>query len=174
MTKTLSLTISFAAAILSIAAATAPSQAATRLMSSSLEGFEYRCENHGGIFGLDGALASCQTPSVPVDCEYFGERQAVCNWPGIQRQIDVIRVIGSLPVGYEAPTGNGNSDNSNQGNGGGNGGGRLQGPDDIKDAPNNPDPKPNFDGPDQFQMAPDNNPDPKPNFNGPDQFQMAP
>jgi hypothetical protein len=171
MTKTLSLTISFAAAILSIAAATAPSQAATRLMSSSLEGFEYRCENHGGTFGLDGTLASCQTPSVPVDCEYFGERQAVCNWPGIQRQIDVIRVIGSLPTGYETPAGSGNSGNNNQGNGGGG----LQGPDDIKDAPNNnPDPKPSFDGPDQFQMAPDNNPDPKPNFNGPDKFQMAP
>jgi hypothetical protein len=171
MTKTLSLTISFAAAILSIAAATAPSQAATRLMSSSLEGFEYRCENHGGTFGLDGALASCQTPSVPVDCEYFAERQAVCNWPGIQRQIDVIRVIGSLPAGYE-PSSSGNSGNGNQGNGGGNGGGGLQGPDDIKDAPNNnPDPKPNFDGPDNIQDAPN---DPKPNFDGPDKFQMAP
>ena len=79
MTKTLSLTISFAAAILSIAAATAPSQAATRLMSSSLEGFQYRCETHGGSFGLDGALASCQTPSVPVACEYFEDRQAICN-----------------------------------------------------------------------------------------------
>ena len=114
MTKTLSLTISFAAAILSIAAATAPSQAATRLMSSSLEGFQYRCENHGGSFGLDGVVASCQTPSVPVACEYFEDRQAICNWPGIERQIDVIRVIGMLPAGYEP---------SPSGNGGGNGGG---------------------------------------------------
>ena len=149
MTKTLSLTISFAAAILAIAAATAPSQAATRLMSSSLEGFEYRCENHGGIFGLDGALASCQTPSVPVACEYFEDRQAICNWSGNERQIDVIRVIGSLP-GFDAPS----SSSGNGGNGGGNGGGGgLQGPKDIKDAPNN-DPKPNFNGPDKFQMAP--------------------
>lgn len=171
MTKTLSLTISFTAAILAIAAATAPSQAATRLMSSSLEGFEYRCENHGGTFGLDGVLASCQTPSVPVACEYFEGRQAICNWPGNERQIDVIRVIGSLP-GFDAPS----SSSSNSGGiGGGNGGGGgIQGPKDIKDAPNNPDPKPNFDGPDKFQMAPDNNPDPKPNFNGPNNIQMAP
>ena len=167
MTKTLSLTISLAAAVLALAAATAPSQAATRLMSSSLEGFQYRCENHGGTFGLDGALASCQTPSVPVACEYFEDRQAVCNWPGIERQIDVIRVIGSLPVGYELPSG------GNSGNGGGNGGG-LQGPKDIKDAPNNPDPKPNFEGPDDFQLAPDNAPDPKPNFDGPKDLQLAP
>ncbi|WP_316357123.1 hypothetical protein [Devosia sp.] len=172
MTKPLSLTISFAAAILSMAAATAPSQAATRLMSSSLEGFQYRCENHGGSFGLDGALASCQTPSVPVACEYFEDRQAICNWPGIERQIDVIRVIGSLPAGYE-PSSSGGSQGNGGGNGG-NGGGGIQGPKDIKDAPNNPDPKPNFDGPDDFQMAPDNNPDPKPNFDGPKDLQMAP
>ena len=151
MTKTLSLTIAFAAAALSMAAATAPTQAATRLMSSSLEGFEYRCENHGGTFGLDGALASCQTPSVPVACEYFDDRQAVCNWPGIERQIDVIRVIGSLPTHDVATSSSGNSGG---GNGGGNGGGGLQGPKDIKDAPNNPDPKPNFDGPKDLQMAP--------------------
>lgn len=155
MTKTLSLTISFAAALLTIAAATAPSQAATRLMSSSLEGFEYRCENHGGTFGVDGALASCQTPSVPVACEYFEDRQAICNWPGNERQIDVIRVIGSLP-GYDAPSSSsGNGGGTGGNNGGGNGGGGLQGPKDIKDAPNNnPDPKPNFNGPDKFQMAP--------------------
>jgi hypothetical protein len=190
MTKTLSLTISFAAALLSLTAATAPTQAATRLMSSSLAGFEYRCENHGGTFGLDGALASCQTPSVPVACEYFDDRQAVCQWPGIERQIDVIRVIGTLQAGYE-PSSSGNSGNGGNGNGGGNGGG-LQGPDDIQDAPDNSpdpkpnfegpddiqdapnDPKPNFDGPDDFQMAPDNNPDPKPNFDGPKDLQMAP
>lgn len=172
MTKTLSLTISFAAAILSMAAATAPSQAATRLMSSSLEGFQYRCEHHGGSFGLDGAMASCQTPSVPVACEYFEDRQAICAWPGIERQIDVIRVIGSLPAGYGTPA-SGNGHGGNGGNGGGNGG--LQGPGDIQDAPdNNPNPNPNFDGPDDFQMAPDNAPDPKPNFDGPQDFQMAP
>jgi hypothetical protein len=98
MTKTLSLTaISLTAALMAIAAATAPSQAATRLMSSSLEGFQYRCENHGGIFDLDGALASCDTPSVPVVCEYFDDNQAMCDWPGIERQIAVVQVIGTLP-----------------------------------------------------------------------------
>ena len=150
MTKTLSRTISFAAAILALAAATAPSQAATRLMSSSLEGFQYRCENYGGTFGLEGVLASCQTPSVPVACAYFEDRQATCTWPGNERQIDAIRVIGSLP-GLDAP-----SSGSTGGNGGGNGGGGgFQGPKDIKDAPNNnPDPKPNFNGPKDIQMAP--------------------
>ena len=153
MTKTLSLTISFAAAVLTLAAATAPSQAATRLMSSSPEGFQYRCENHGGTFGVAGALVSCQTPSVPVDCEYFDDGQAMCNWPGIERQIDVIRVIGSLPTYDTASSSSGNSGSGNGGGGNG-GGGNFQGPKDIKDAPNNPDPKPNFDGPKDLQMAP--------------------
>ena len=175
MTKTLSLTISLATALLTIAAATAPSQAATRLMSSSLEGFQYRCENHGGTFGLDGVLASCQTPSVPVACEYFESRQAICSWPGIERQTDVIRVIGSLPAGYEASSsGSGLGGGKGGGNGGGGGGG-IQGPGDIQDAPDNkPDPKPNFDGPQDIQDAPDNKPDPKPNFDGPNDIQMAP
>lgn len=97
MTKTLSLTISLAAAVFSMAVATAPSHAATRLMNSSLEGFQYRCENHGGIFSLDGAVASCQTPSVPVACEYFEDRKAICDWPGIERQMAVVQVIGTLP-----------------------------------------------------------------------------
>lgn len=151
MTKTLSLTISLTAAVLALAAATAPTQAATRLMSSSPEGFEYRCENYGGTFGLDGAQVSCQTPSVPVACEYFDDGQAMCNWPGIERQIDVIRVIGSLPTYDTASSSSGNGAGNG---GGGNGGGGLQGPKDIKDAPNNPDPKPNFDGPKDLQMAP--------------------
>lgn len=151
MTKTISLTISLAVAVLGFAAAAAPSQAATRLMSSSLDGFEYRCEHHGGIFAQNGTSASCQTPTVPVACDYFDTRQAVCTWPGIENQIAVIRVIGTLPAGYVASV----SDDGNGGGSGGNGGGGggFQGPKDIKDAPNN-DPKPNFDGPKDFQMAP--------------------
>jgi hypothetical protein len=155
MTKTISLTISLAVAVLGFAAAAAPTQAATRLMSSSLDGFEYRCEHHGGIFAQDGSSASCQTPTVPVACDYFDTRQAVCTWPGIENQIAVIRVIGTLPAGYAASVSDdGGSDGATGGNGGGNGnGGGFQGPNDIKDAPNN-DPKPNFDGPKDFQMAP--------------------
>lgn len=168
MTKSISLALSAAVAILSFAAAASPTQAATRLMSSSLEGFEYRCELHGGVFEQAGAAVGCQTPTVPIACEYFTDRQAVCNWPGIENQIGVIRVIGTLPTGYVANVSD-NGGGPGAGNGG-NGGG-LQGPGDIKDAPNN-DPKPNFEGPDNFQMAP--NDDPKPNFNGPKDFQMAP
>jgi hypothetical protein len=173
MTKTLSLTISVAIAVIGFATAAAPTQAATRLMSSSFEGFEFRCEKHGGIFAADGTLVSCQTPSVPVACEYFTATQANCVWPGIARQIDVVRVIGTLPAGAEvyasASNGGGNSNNGGNGNGG-NGGG-FDGPKDIQDAPDN-DPKPNFDGPKDIQDAPDN--DPKPNFDGPNNFQMAP
>ena len=150
MNKTIS--ISLAVAVLGFAAAAAPTQAATRLMSSSLDGFEYRCEHHGGIFAQDGSSASCQTPTVPVACDYFDTRQAVCTWPGIENQIAVIRVIGTLPAGYAASVSDdGNGDGGTGGNGGGGGG--FQGPKDIKDAPNN-DPKPNFDGPKDFQMAP--------------------
>lgn len=111
MNKTISLTISTVLAIGCFASVAAPANAATRLMSSSVEGFQYRCENHGGIFNLEGALASCETPSVPVACEYFDDRQAMCDWPGIERQIAVIQVIGTLPEGpSEAESDDGSSD----------------------------------------------------------------
>ena len=151
ITKTLSLALTLAVAAIGFAAASAPTQAATRLMSSSLDGFEYRCEHHGGIFGQDGALVSCQTPTVPVACEYFDNRQAVCEWPGILNQVAVIRVIGTLPTGG---FGGGSSSNGiSGGNGGGGNGGGFQGPGDITDVPND-DSNPGFEGPDDFQMAP--------------------
>ena len=149
MTKTISLTISLAIAVLGFAAAAAPAQAATRLMNSSLEGFEYRCEAHGGIFGQNDELVVCQTPSVPVACEFTAVRQAVCEWPGIENQIAVIRVIGTLPISVHSSNG-GNGGGANVGN---KGGGGLQGPKDFAPAPQN-DPKPNFDGPKDFQMKP--------------------
>lgn len=171
MTKTFSLTVSLAAVVIGLAASALPAQAATRQMSSSLEGFQYRCENHGGSFAQDGLLVSCQTPSVPVACEYFTAERAQCVWSGNERQIDVIRVIGSLPAG---PAPASSSDNGGgvvpNGGNGGNGGG-FQGPNDVKDGPNN-DPKPNFDGPKEMQLAPID--PPKPNFDGPNQFQLAP
>jgi uncharacterized membrane protein YgcG len=149
-TKTLSLTLTLAVAAIGFAAASAPTQAATRLMSSSLAGFEYRCEHHGGIFGQNGTLVSCQTPTVPVACEYFDDRQAMCEWPGIVNQVAVTRVIGTLPTGGFSSGSSGNG--ASGGNGGGNGGG-FQGPGDITDVPND-DPNPGFEGPDDFQMAP--------------------
>ena len=170
MIKLHTLTITVTAAIIGLAAFAAPSQAATRLMSSSLEGFEYRCENHGGLFAQDGTLVSCQTPSVPVSCEYFTARQANCVWPGTERQIDVIRVIGTLQAG-EIIHSNSSNNSAGAGNGGGGKGGGFQGGNDIKDAPNN-DPKPNFDGPKEMQLAPID--PPNPNFDGPNQFQLAP
>ncbi|MET3901294.1 putative membrane protein YgcG [Devosia sp. UYZn731] len=155
MTKTLSLTISLAIAIIGFAVAAAPAQAATRMMSSSPDAFEYRCERHDGAFDIAGTTAICQTPTVPVTCEFVNGDQAVCAWPGIQNQVAVIRVIGTLPGGYMA-VGNGSDGGSFNGNGGGGNGGKgggFQGPNDFKEAPNN-DPKPNFNGPKDFQMAP--------------------
>jgi uncharacterized membrane protein YgcG len=142
MYKTLSVAASVALALIGFAASAAPSQAATRLMSSSLEGFVYRCEHHGGAFMQDGNLVGCQTPWVPVACEYFEERQAVCEWPGIANQIAVIRVIGTLP----ASSVGGSSSGSGYSGGGGNSGGGLLGPGDITDVPND-EPEPGFDGP---------------------------
>lgn len=152
MNKTLSIALSLAVTSVGLAAATAPSQAASRFMSSSLAAFEYRCERHGGVFGLDGAVANCQTPTVPVSCEFVEAERAICAWPGIPNQVAVTRVIGVLPPGYAANFSS--SEDSSVANGmGGGGGGGFQGPDDFQIAPDN-DPKPNFDGPKDFQMAP--------------------
>ena len=155
MTKLSSTTISLAFAAIGLAALATPSQAATRLMSSTIDAFEYRCERHDGIFSAAGASVSCQTPTVPVSCDYFDVRQAVCAWPGIENQIAIIRVIGTIPTGYTASlsSDDGSAIADLPDNGGGNGGGGFQGPKDIKDAPNE-DPKPNWDGPKDFQIAP--------------------
>lgn len=151
MTTKFALTIAVATAVLSIAAAAAPAQAATRLMNSSLEGFQFRCETHGGVFGQDDDLVSCQTPSVPVACQFTGARQAVCEWPGIENQVAVIRVIGTLPISVQGGAGGNGGPTGNSG--GGNKGGGFQGPSDFAPAPQN-DPHPNFNGPQNFQMAP--------------------
>lgn len=158
MTKTLSLTFAIAFAAIGFGAATAPTQAAARLMVSSLEGFQYRCEHHGGAYARTGDVVSCNTPSVPVSCEYFNPRQANCSWQGNERLIDVVRVIGTLPAGGTIASSSGNSGGNgnvvNGGNGGGNGGGGgFQGPKDIKDGPQN-NPNPGFDGPKDFKLAP--------------------
>src|SRR4051812_47564511 len=144
MTKTLSLTISLAIAVIGFAAAAAPTQAATRVMSSSPNAFEYRCERHDGVFDIAGTTAICQTPTVPVTCEFVNGEKAVCDWPGIQNQVAVIRVIGTLPGGYVA-AGNGSDGSSfnGPGSGGGGNGGGLQGPGDFQMAPDN-NPTPNF------------------------------
>lgn len=155
MTKLFSTTISLAVAMIGVAAAAAPAQAATRLMSSTIDAFEYRCERHDGSFSQAGQSVTCQTPTVPVSCDYFDVRQAICTWPGIENQIAVIRVIGTLPAGYAASL-SGDDESAIQeapGNGGGNGGSGFGGPKDIQDAPDK-DPKPNFDGPGDIKAGP--------------------
>jgi hypothetical protein len=156
MTKTIS-ALTAAAIVAGTFACVAPSQAASRLMDSTIEGFNYRCQAQGGTYANDGLLVSCDTPSVVISCEYFAHRQANCEWPGIERPI-VVRVIGMLPGGHISSSSS--SSNNNVGaadvggnGGGGNGAGGFQGPKDIKDAPNN-DPNPGFDGPKNIQLAP--------------------
>lgn len=155
MTRNITLTMALTIVVLGYAGGVVPTQAANRLMSSSLEGFQYRCENHGGAFTQDGPLVSCQTPSVMVSCEYFTGRQADCNWQGTERQIDVLRVIGSLPADAQvvASSGNGGGPGAPGGGGNGGGGGGFQGPKDIKAAPDNT-PNPGFDGPKTLGIAP--------------------
>lgn len=174
MNKTFSLTISLAVALVGFAAASAPAQAANRLMSSTIEAFEFRCEKYDGVFASAGGSVSCQTPTVPVACDYFDDRQAVCAWPGIRNQINVIRVIGTLPVGYAAHLSSNDRDAIEDvidGNGGGNGGGGgFEGPGEITDVPDDK-PNPGFDGPDEITDVPDD--EPNPGFDGPKDFQMA-
>lgn len=158
MTKIFPTSLSFAVAVVGMVVAGTPAYAATRLMSSTIDAFEYRCERHDGVFSAEGETVNCVTPTVPVSCDYFDVRQAVCSWPGIESQIAVIRVIGTLPAGYTASLSDDDGDlqnnGGNNGGGGGNGGGgNFMGPKDIQDAPNG-DPKPNWEGPKDFQMAP--------------------
>ena len=157
MTKPMTVTAALVIALSSCVLTSLPAQAASRLMISSLEGFQYRCENYGGTYGNDGAFVTCHTPSVLVSCEYFKARQANCQWPGIERQIDVARVIGSLPEEAGSVHSGGSGGNQNLGNGGGNpgsgGSGGFQGGKDIKDGPGN-NPGPGFNGPKDFQNAP--------------------
>lgn len=173
MTTKFALTIAVAGAVLSIAAAAAPAQAATRLMYSSLEGFEFRCETHGGVFGKVGDAVSCQTPSVPVACQFTAFRQAVCEWPGIENQIAVIRVIGTLPINTEGSLGGSSGPAGNSGGGSIKGSG-IQGPQTLTTASQN-NSTPNFggngnnasgiQGPQTFTTASQT-----PNFSGPNEL----
>lgn len=150
MTKTFSLTLSLAVALIGMAAAT-PSQAATRFVDASVDGLATRCERHGGMFSKEGYTALCQTPTVAVICDFVNSWQADCRWPGIDNQIAVNRVIGLNSAVYVSGSSESDGEGAAAPKGNGGGGG-LQGPDDFK-APDNS-PEPNFDGPDDFQMAP--------------------
>ena len=157
MNKTLVLTIALVATLIGSAATVAPAQAASRLMISSNDGFQYRCEKYSGAYASDGTSVICNTPSVMVTCEYFTARQANCNWSGRDSQIDVVRVIGTLPEGWNFASSSSSGNGGNTGNGGVGGSGGKGG---------------GFDGPKNFGDAPKGNPNP--GFNGPGNFGIAP
>ena len=144
MTKTFALTMSLALVLTGFAATQA--QAAARYVDISAERLADRCAATGGAFSYDGAAALCQTETVAVQCNFITPSKAACRWPGVDSQVAVTRLIGlanrdslGSMLGAGAPNGKG---------------GGFNGPDDFQANPGNPDPKPNFDGPKDFQMAP--------------------
>lgn len=148
MTKTLATALSLAVALAGIAAVN-PAHAASRFVDISPDRMANNCQRTGGtFFSPDAGIAVCDLPSVAITCAFVSTFQADCRWPGIDLQVAVTRVIGMSDAIFV-----GGSSGGNGGPFGGGGGGGFQGPGDFKAAPDN-DPKPNFDGPSDFQMAP--------------------
>ena len=92
MTKT----ILIAAAVTAIAGFSAilPAQAATRSVGITLERFADRCLDQGGILSEAAPSVLCQTSATAVECSFIDLNNAECNWPGIENQIAVNRLIG--------------------------------------------------------------------------------
>lgn len=92
MTKT----ILIAAAITTLAgfSAVLPAQAATRSVGITLERFADRCLDQGGVLSEAAPSFVCQTPATAVACSFIDLNNAECQWPGIENQIAVNRLIG--------------------------------------------------------------------------------
>lgn len=133
--------LSLAVALTGLATAL-PAQAATRYVELPASIFADRCDKHSGIFSLEGNVLQCQTATVPVACAYVDVNKAQCQWPGIDNQIAVNRVIG-LPNGNTLSTGGGGG-----GFTGGKGAGGFGGPGGFANPDNG---GPNWDGPKDFQ-----------------------
>ncbi|RYG57514.1 MAG: hypothetical protein EON56_02355, partial [Alphaproteobacteria bacterium] len=91
--KTFALSLSLAVAFTGLVSAM-PTQAATRYVELSASTFAERCDKHGGLFTFEGDAVLCQTQTVPVECNYFDANRAQCQWPGIDSQVAVNRLIG--------------------------------------------------------------------------------
>lgn len=93
MSKTF--TIAFAAASFAALAAAAPAQAAIRSVDIHAELFADRCIDQGGaIASAADTIFSCETPDTVIVCSFVTLNNADCEWPGIEGQIAVNRIIG--------------------------------------------------------------------------------
>lgn len=135
MTKTFA--IAFAIASVALAAA-APAQAATRSVDIHAELFADRCADQGGMVSAANPTLVCETPKTVIACSFVTLNKAWCQWPGIEGQIAVNRIIGMQSA--QSVNGSGGAAPSGNGGGGGiqlpdfpidngNGGGGIQVPD---------------------------------------------
>ncbi|WP_240231124.1 hypothetical protein [Devosia lacusdianchii] len=104
----MSKTFAFAFAIATLAglAASVPTQAATRAVDFGPTSFANRCAAQGGVIADASPTFACQTPVVEVVCSFVRINLAHCEWPGIDNQIAVNRIIG-LPSSYSLSSGGG-------------------------------------------------------------------
>ena len=74
--------------------ASLPAQAATRSVGITLERFTDRCIDQGGTLLGGDTRFTCETAATTIDCGFVDLNNATCNWPGIENQIAVNRIIG--------------------------------------------------------------------------------
>ena len=87
-------TIAFALAAFAGIAAAMPVQAATRAVDIHAELFADRCIAQGGMVSAASPAMACQTPETVIVCSFVTLNRAQCQWPGIDGQIAVNRIIG--------------------------------------------------------------------------------
>ena len=92
MTKTF--TIAFAIASFAGLVAAMPAQAATRSVEINVPLFADRCFDQGGAFADANPTFACETPETTIVCSFMTLNNAECEWPGIEGQLAVNRIIG--------------------------------------------------------------------------------
>ena len=92
MTKTFA--IAFAVASIAGLAAIVPAQAATRSVDINPDLFANRCIAQGGAVAAANPTLACETPDTVIVCSFMTINHAQCEWPGIDGQIAVNRIIG--------------------------------------------------------------------------------
>ena len=92
MSKTFA--IAFALASFAGLAATVPTQAATRAVDIHAQLFADRCISNGGVIADSNPTLACETPETVIVCSFLSLNRAHCQWPGIDGQIAVNRIIG--------------------------------------------------------------------------------
>ncbi|QDZ12059.1 hypothetical protein [Devosia ginsengisoli] len=90
--------IAFAIASFAGLAAAIPAQAATRAVDIHAELFANRCIAQGGMVTAASPSVACQTPDTVIVCSFVTLNRAHCQWPGIEGQVAVNRIIGMQPA----------------------------------------------------------------------------